>query len=163
LLGLTVRGETPSPSGAAFWRTVDAARAAAQDAPLETLMGTVHLAHAMPFDFAPEPEVKAASARHVLRVLDATRPQAAVCVGSEALAGLGRALASNELVDLAAANESAWVERWPPGTRLSAYPYAEVPTTRPFRLRVVPVPSLAGPHSGAAEQTLVKAFSYVLA
>ena len=163
LLGLSARGDVASPSGAAFWRAVADARAAAQDAPLESLMGTVHLAHAMPFDFNPEPEVREASSRHVLRVLDAARPQAAVCVGAEALAALGRALHNNELVDLAAAKEFTWVERWPPGTRLASYPYAEVPTRRPFRLRVVPVPSLAGPQSAAAEKALVKAFSYVLA
>lgn len=160
LLGLAPQDGEASPSAAPFWRAVDAARV---DAPLESLFGTVHLAHALPFDFTPEPEVRQASAQHVLRVLDATRPQAAVCVGSEALASLGLALGNQDLVELAAARESVWVERWPPGSRLSAYPYAEVPASRPFRMRVVPVPALAGPQSAAGERTLVKALSYVMA
>lgn len=163
LLGLPVRGSSRSPSGSAFWRAVDAARHAAQDAPVESLFGTVHLAHAVPFDLTPEPEVREASAQHVLRVLDATRPQAAVCVGTEALATLGRALGNQDIVDLAAARESAWIERWPAGSRLSAYPFAEVPTARPFRMRVVPVPALTGSLARAGERALAQAFSYVLA
>lgn len=163
LLGLSARGSGASPSGPAFWRAVDVARAAAQEAPIESLLGSVHLAHAVPFDFSMEPEVREASAQHVLRVLDAARPQAAVCVGAEALATFGRAVQSAAIVDLAGAREAAWVERWPPGTRLSSYPYAEVPVKNPFRVRVVPVPSLSGPQSLAAEKALAKAFSYVLA
>lgn len=180
-LGLGARGSSQSPSGATFWRAVDAARAQAEDAPVETLFGTIHLAHAQPFDFSParrapatgtaailaaaadEPEVREASAQHVLRILEAARPQAAVCIGADALATLGRALHKPDLVELAGTRESAWVERWPPGTRLAAYPTAEVPVERPFRTRVVPVPSLVGPASAAGERALVSAFSYVLA
>lgn len=164
-LGLASGGATRSPSGAAFWRAVGAARAAAQDAPVESLFGTVHLAHAQPFDFGSpeEPEVREAAAAHVLRVLGVARPQAVVCVGADALAMLGRALQNRDLVELAAADESAWVERWPPGARLFAYPWAEVPTKPPFRARVVPVPSLAGRHAALGERALASAFSYVLA
>jgi uracil-DNA glycosylase len=162
-LGLSVPGAVRSPSGAAFWRAVEAARAGAQEAPIDSLFGTVHLAHAQPFDFAPEPEVREASAAHVLRMLDIARPQAVVCVGADALGTLARALRNQDLADLAAAPESAWLERWPPGTRLSAYPRAEAPLAQPFRLRVVPVPALSGPLARAGEQALASAFSYVLA
>lgn len=161
-LGLATKGAARSPSGDAFWRAVGIARAKAQDAPLESLLGSVHLAHAVPFDFTPGPEVAEASARHVLRVLECARPQAAIAVGADALATLGRALAQPDLVDLAAAPEARWGERWPAGTRLSAYPYAEVPLARPFRVRVVPVPSLTGAQAKAGERALAAAFSYVL-
>ena len=163
ILGLDARPAPSSPSGTAFWRAVGEARANAQDVPIESLFGTIHLAHSQPFDFAPEPEVREASAHHVLRILDAARPQAVVCIGADALATLGRALGNQTLVDVAGTRESAWVERWPPGTRLSAYPYAEVPVARPYRARVVPVPSLVGPSGAAGERALVNAFSYVLA
>ena len=162
-LHLATPGAATSPSGRAFWRAVEAAREGAQGAPVESLFGTVHLAHAQPFDFVPEPEVREASAAHVLRMLDVARPQAVVCVGAEPLATLGRALRNQDLVDLAAAKETAWMERWPPGTRLFQYPYAEVAAKQPFRTRVVPVPSLAGQHAGLAEKALASAFSYVLA
>lgn len=160
LLGLQSRAPAPSPSGAVFWRALDAARA---QTPLESVFGSIHLAHAQPFDFAPEPEVREASAAHVLRILDAARPQAVVCIGAEALATVGRALRNPALVDLAGSREAAWVERWPGGTRLSAFPYAEVPSARPYRVRIVPVPSLVGPAASAGERALVGAFSYVLA
>lgn len=164
-LGLSVSGPATaaSPGAPVFWRAVDRARAEAKDAPLESLFGTVLLAHAQPFDFTPEPEVRDASAQHVLRVLAAARPQAAVCVGADALSTLGRALRMPDLVELAAGKESVWVERWPPGSRISSYPWAEVPCERPFRVRVVPVPALTGPQSAAAERALASAFSYVLA
>lgn len=161
-LGLSTPGASQSPSGAAFWRAVAAACVAAQDAPVESLFGTVHLAHAQPFDFAPEPEVRDAAAAHVLRVLGAARPQAIVCVGGEALATLGRALQNPDLVDLASGREAAWVERWPPGTRLFQYPFAEVPARHPFRARVVPVPALDGADAGSGERALASAFSYAL-
>lgn len=163
LLGLQSRASAPSPSGATFWRAVDAARANAQDVPIESLFGSVHLAHAQPFDFSPEPEVREASAAHVLRILDAARPQAIVCIGADALATVGRALRNPTIVDVAGTRETAWTERWPAGTRLSAYPYAEVPSARPYRARIVPVPSLVGPASDAGERALVNALSYVLA
>lgn len=159
-LGLQSRAPSPSPSGAAFWRAVDIARA---ETPIESVFGSIHLAHAQPFDFVPEPEVREASAAHVLRILDATRPQAIVCIGADALATLGRALRNPTIVDVAGTRETTWIERWPPGTRLSAYPYAEVPCARPYRARIVPVPSLVGPTSAAGENVLVSAFSYVLA
>lgn len=162
-MGLSVPGATQSPSGAAFWRAVTAARDVARDAPLESLFGTVHLAHAHPFDFGAHPEAADEAARHTLRVLEVARPQAAVAVGAEALATLGRALRNQDLVDLASGREDAWLERWPPGSRLLQYPYAEVPAARPFRVRVVPVPSLAGPLASAGERALASAFSYVLA
>lgn len=162
-LGLPAAGGASSPGGAIFWRAVERARSEARDAPIEELFGSVHLAHAQPFDFTPEPEVREASAQHVLRVLTAARPQAAVCVGADALATLGRALRMPDLAELAVAKESVWVERWPPGSRLSSYPWAEVPCDRPFRVRVVPVPALTGPQSAAAERVLAGAFSYVLA
>lgn len=164
ILGLEAPGQARSPSGEAFWRAVNAARAKAQDAPVESLFGSVHLTHAQPFDFAPEPEVREASAQHVLRILGAARPQAAVCIGADALATVGRALRNSDLVSLASSGrERAWTERWPAGTRLSAYPYAEVPIDQPFRLRVVPVPSLVGTSAASGEQALADALSYVLA
>lgn len=162
LLGLAVGGAARSPSSGPFWRAVQHARGAAQDAPLEALFGTVHLAHAIPFDFSPEPEVRAASVDHILRLLDAARPQAAVCVGADALATVGRALNNEAAVDLATTDESTWTEHWPPGTRPFSYPYAEVPVKNPFRVRIVPVPSLAGPSAAMGERTLAHAFSYVL-
>lgn len=163
LLGIEARGSANSPDAAAFWSAVAQARASLEDAPIESLFGSVHLAHAMPFDFSPENEVREASAQHVLRILAATRPQAAVCVGADALATLGRALAVPELVELAAAKESTWAERWPPGSRFSSYPYAEVRVDAPFRVRIVPVPSLSGTHAALAERTLASAFEYVWA
>lgn len=175
-LGLQSRAPSASPSGAAFWRAVDLARA---QTPIESVLGSIHLAHAQPFDFAPaprapgtetilaaaadEPEVREASAAHVLRILDATRPQAIVCIGADALATLGRALRNPTIVDVASTRETAWTQRWPPGTRLSTYPYAEVPCARPYRARIVPVPSLVGPASATGQSVLVSAFSYVLA
>lgn len=164
-LGLEVHGASRSPSGAAFWRAVAAARAAAQDAPVESLFGTVHLAHAQPFDFGQkeEPEVREAAAAHVLRILTVARPQAIVCVGADALATLGRALRNQDLVALASADEATWVDRWPPGTRLFSYPWAEALANPPFRARVVPVPSLAGQLAAQGERALASAFSHVLA
>jgi len=163
VLGLDARGDARSPAGAPFWRAVDAARAQAQGAPVEAFFGSVHLAHAQPFDFPPEPEVREAASRHVLRVLEATRPQAIACVGAAAVLVVGRALANSALVDLASAREGTWTERWPPGTRLSAFPYAEVPAARPYRARLVPVPSLVGATAALGERALAHAFSYVLA
>lgn len=162
-LGLATRGDAGSPSAAAFWGAVEKARLAAQGAPMETLFGTMHLAHAVPFDAALTPEVSELSSRHVLRILAEARPQAAVAVGAEAVAALGRAVGNFDLVALAGAEESTWVERWPPGTRLSQYPYTEVATARPFRMRVVPVPSLAGDHAERGGRALASVFSYVLA
>lgn len=162
-MGLSVAGASESPSGAAFWRAVERARATAGDAPLESLFGTMHLTHAHPFDFGAHPEAADAAARHTLRVLEAARPQVVVAVGAEALATLGRALRNRDLVDLARGDESTWIERWPPGSRMVDHPYAEVPVPRPFRARVVPVPSLAGPCADAGERALAAAFSYVLA
>ena len=163
LLGLEAQGAQRSPGGRAFWRAVDAARSQAQDAPIEALFGTVHLAHAQPFDFSPEPEVREASAQHVLRILAAARPQAAVCIGADALATLGRAIRNTDVASLANAPEATWVERWPPGTRLYAYPYAEVAADRPFRVRIVPVPSLTGADAAHGERALATTLTYALA
>lgn len=161
-MGLAVKGDSRSPSAAAFWGAVEKARVAAGDAPLESLFGTLHLTHAVPFDSPMTPEVADLSRRHVLRVLAEARPQAAVAVGPEALAALGRAVGNLDLVELAAARESTWVERWPPGTRLSGYPYTEVDVGRPFRMRVVPVPSLSGADAERGGRALEGVFSYVL-
>ena len=161
-LGLSAHGASRSPSGAAFWRAVEHARAAAAGAPMESLFGTVHLAHAIPFDYAPAPEVHDESARHVARMLRDARPQAVVAVGVDALATLARALHDADLAQLAAAPEETWVARWPPGTRLLDYPRREVPGDRPFRVRVVPVPALAGAHATSAERALERVLAYAM-
>lgn len=161
-LGLAARGDSASPSARAFWGAVETARIAAQGAPMESLFGTVHLTHAVPFDAALTPEVSDLAKRHVLRILAEARPQAAVAVGAEALAALGRAVGNANIVELASARESTWIERWPPGTRLSQYPYTEVAGPRPFRMRVVPVPSLTGAHSERGSLALANVFSYAL-
>lgn len=151
-LGLPASGAGESAAGAAFWRAVADAQATTMDAPLEALFGTLHLAHAQPFDMRATPEVRDASARHVLRLLCDTRPQVVAAIGSEAVATLARAVEDPRLADLAAAPEASWTSRHPPGTRLLRYPFVDVPCARPFRARVVPVPSLAGAHAdvGAA-------------
>lgn len=145
-LGLGATGDARSPGGAAFWRAVSQAQRAVEGAPVDALFGTVHLAHARPFDLpATAREVRAASSAHVRRLLVSARPQAVVTVGAEALATLGDALGDARFLDLAGAPESSWMARWPAGSRLGAYPIADVPGPRPFRVRVVPVPSLEGP------------------
>lgn len=165
-MGLGARGQDASPAGAPFWGAVDRARRSAGEAPLESFFGTVHLTHAVPFDVhggVLTPEALDVSASHVLRILGALRPQAAVAVGADALAALARALRHHDLAQLAEAPETSWATRWPPTTPLRAYPYVEVPIPRPFRMRIVPVPSLVGPHFGWAEQTLGSVFAYALA
>lgn len=160
-LGLSAGGAGASPSAAAFWRAVERAQGACGGAPLEGLFGTVHLAHARPFDVESDaPEVREASAGHVRRLLQETRPQAVVAVGAEALATLGRAVHALALTDLAAAPESTWSAHYPPGTPLLRYPSVDVPCPRPFRVRVVPVPSLAGPLAGPAGETVEALLAY---
>lgn len=144
VLGLDVAGATASPSGAAFWRAVDHARGGARDAPMEEFFSTVHLAHAVPFDAPPCRETDEASAQHLRRLLAELRPQAIVTVGVDALGSLAHALRHPDLRGLASAGESAWL-RWPPGSALHAYPWAQTPGPRPFRFRLVPVPALDGP------------------
>jgi uracil-DNA glycosylase len=161
-MGLQVEGDERSPSGDAFWRAVDETLASSGDAPLESLLGSVHLAHALPFDYPPLPEVRDAGGAHVLRLLVETRPQAVVAVGADALSTLARALRHEDLDELSRADEATWLARWPAGSRLGAYPYAEVSAKRPFRVRIVPVPSLAGSSSRETRVALRSLFSYVL-
>lgn len=150
-LGLDARGAASSPAGAAFWRAVEVARgASAVTAPLESFFATVHLAHATPFDAPACPERSEASAQHVLRLLARLRPQAVVTVGAHALATLGDALGDQAVRDLARADEGAWSARWPPGSPLRAYPWAQPATSPAFRFRLVPVPDLAGPRASQA-------------
>ncbi|HEX2021851.1 MAG TPA: hypothetical protein VHH36_04010, partial [Candidatus Thermoplasmatota archaeon] len=158
-LGLDARGDATSPSARAFWRAADRAREIADRAPLDALLGSIHLAHARPFDLPAVREVDDACAAHVLRLLHATRPQAVVTVGADALATLAAALDDRRLADFARAPEASWAERYPPGTRVFQYPYADVPAKRPFRARVVPVPSL----SGAAAERAGEALAGVMA
>lgn len=146
-LGLDADGAARSPAAPAFWQAVG-------DAPLEALFGAAILAHANPFDAPDHAAVREAAARHVLRTLETTRPQAVVTVGAAALATLGRALALRDLEDLARAPEASWLARWPEGTRLTAYPRAEVRARPPFRANVVPLPDLAGPLAGPASRAL---------
>lgn len=148
-LGIAATGSASSPSAAAFWRAVAQAQAACADAPLEALFGTLHLAHARPFDFDATAEVREASAQHVRRLLAEARPQAIVCLGPEPLATLGFALADPRIADLAAAPEESWAARYPAGTSLVRYPSVDVPAKMPFRARVIPVPALDGPRSNA--------------
>lgn len=164
VLGLSAPhvGQASHAEGA-FWRAVETASRANGDAPLDSLFSTVHLAHARPFDAEPDHDVRDASARHVMRLLDDVRPQVTVAVGSEALFVLARALADNRLLDAAAIDEAQWPTLWPAGTRLSQYPYIDVPVARPYRTRLVPVPSLAGPHATPASDALASVFSYVWA
>lgn len=162
-LGLAARGESASPSAGAFWGAIESARIAAQGAPIESLFGALHLAHALPFDAALTQEVQDLSVAHVRRILEQARPQAAVAVGSEALAALGRAVGNHDLTTLSSSPESSWLERWPPGTPLRSYPYVDFGRERPFRMRIVPVPSLSGVEAGRGSLALSNVFSYVLA
>ena len=159
-LGLDARVAVASPSGAAFWRAVQQARGPHADAPLEAFFGTVHLAHALPFDAPPgAPEAEDAARAHVLRLLRGLRPQAVVAVGAGALGVLGRALGSPDLQDLADAGDAAFATRWPPGTPLHAHPYAEVGGPRPFRVRVVPAAALDGAHAAQGYASLAAALA----
>lgn len=163
-LGLAASGDARSPSGAAFWRAVATAQEAASGAPVESLFGTVHLAHARPFDCdATVPEVREASARHVLRLLSDARPQVVVTVGREALATLGLALSDARLTDFASVDERVWSERFPAGTPILRYPMADVPVARSFRARIVPVPSLDGALSDAASAQVSRLLAYAWA
>ena len=146
-LGLDVPGDLASPAGAVFWDAVG-------DAPPEVLFGAIHLAHACPFDAPAHEAVRDAAAKHLLGLLDLARPQAVVALGADALAALAQATGERDLAGLARAPESAWLERWPAGTRLLRLPFAEVPARPPFRTRVAPLPSLAGPHARASGQAL---------
>ena len=161
LLGLRASGTGVSPSAAAFWDAVAGARAARNDAPLESLFGTVHLAHAIPFDAAFTPDVENASIAHVLTLLERARPQAIAAVGREAIHVLSRALESDALAELAEAPESAWAERWAHGG-LSACPWADVPAGRPFRVRVMPLGAIDGPYAATTRDALERLFTYAL-
>lgn len=162
-LGLSATGEGTSPSEAAFWDAVALASPLAGKAPIESLFGTVHLAHARPYDVEPTREVRDASAHHALRLLKETRPQAAVAVGTDALHVLARALGDARVLDVAAIPEDIWTTHWPAGTSLLRYPYVEVPVDQPFRMRLVPVPSLDGPHADAAVSALAGVLGYAWA
>lgn len=163
-LGLHAPGSASSPSGAAFWRAVEAARTASSaSAPLESFFATVHLAHATPFDAPACPELAEASAAHVLRLLARLRPQAVVAVGPPALATLGHALRDQAVSDLARADESSWAARWPPGSPLRAYPWTQAASPPAFRFRLVPVPALDGPCAGQAYAGLVAVLSHAWA
>ena len=160
-LGLDAAGAAASPSGAAFWRAVDAARGPrAADAPIESFFGTVHLAHALPFDAPPCPEATEAGLAHVRRLLGALRPQAVVTVGADPLRVLGRAIGDGNAQDLAATGEDAWQARWPPGSPLRAYPWAQPQGGPPFRFRLVPLPGLDGPRAAQAYAALVPVLAH---
>ena len=159
-LGLPAEGGDASPDERAFWDAVALAAPVRDAASLRTLFSTVHLAHAQPFDVAPARPVLDASARHVQRLLEAARPQAAVAVGGHALDVLARALGDARVRDLAASPEDGWCRHWPAGTRLLEYPYVEVPAKRPFRARLVPVPALSGPHAEQAVSALGGVLAY---
>lgn len=155
LLGLaTGTAAARSPSAAAFWRAVERAREARDKAPLESLFGTMHMAHAQPFDLEPTPEVRQAAAAHVRRLLAEARPQVVVTVGRDALAALGDAVADPRLIDLSRAAEETWSAHYAPGTPLLRYPAVDVPGPRPFRARVVPLPSLSGDAAERATASL---------
>lgn len=162
-LGLQARGDEAAPGEEAFWDAVARASAANAGAPVESLFGTVHLAHACPFDAPHGAEAMDAARRHVLRLLEETRPQAVVVVGAHALGIFARAVADPVVMDATVLDEGAWARIWPPGTPLLRYPSVEVPIERPFRARVVPVPALDGRHAGAAIETLTSIFAYAWA
>lgn len=162
-LGLPARGDARSPAERAFWDAVALASPAAPPAPLESLFSTVHLAHARPFDAAPTRDVLDASARHALRLLQEARPQAAVAVGADALRVLADALGDPRVRDVAAIPEDGWCGHWPAGTSLLRYPFVEVPGERPFRVRLVPVPALDGPHADLAVSALGGVLAYAWA
>lgn len=162
-LGISASGDATSPSEGAFWDAVAVASPVADRAPLESLFSTVHLAHARPFDVQATREVRDASARHALRILAETRPQAAVAVGADSLHVLARALGDARVLDVAAIPEDAWCRHWPAGTRLLQYPYVEVPVERPFRMRLVPMPALDGPHADLAVGSLASVLAYAWA
>ena len=162
-LGLDAPGEARSPSATAFWRAVARAQEGAENAPLESLFGSVHLAHAQPFDVSPTPEVRTASRAHIRRLLTEARPQVVVTVGSDALGALGETLDDPCLSDFSRVPESQWTARYPAGTRMYAYPTADVTGARPFRVRVVPVPSLAGATADAGAATIERVLAYAWA
>lgn len=160
-LELTVRGDERSRAGDAFWMAVDEAQTQKSNAPLTSLFSTLSLAHAIPFSSTMHlPEVVQASIRYVERLLTILRPQVVVAVGNDALAVLGHAAANEALEDLARSPEEAWAQHWPVGTRMLAYPRAEAGGSR---FRVVPVPSLDGPHRELGIATLVHVLDYVWA
>lgn len=162
ILGLRAEGKGESPSALPFWRAVEDARLARNDAPLESLFATTHLAHAIPYDAPFSPDVEAASVAHVLGLLERARPQAIVPVGREAVFVLARALESDALEELAESPEEVWAEHWS-HARLSACPWADVPARRPFRARILPLPSLTGGHALTAQAALERLFAYALA
>lgn len=146
-LGLDVEGDASSPGASAFWDVVG-------EAPLEALYGAVHVAHACPFDAPDHVATRRAAAKHVLTLLDVARPQAVVALGARALGTLADALGDRDLAGLARAPEASWLARWPAGTRPLRLPSAEVPARPPFRVRVAPLPDLAGPAAGQAKEAL---------
>lgn len=154
-LELEVAGDASSPAGETFWRAV-------AELPLDPLFGVAHLAHAIPFDVEDAPEVREASRAHLTRLLALMRPQGVVAVGPAALAALGHALGQPDLVALGHAPEDAWASRWPPGTSLLRYPVAEVPLHPPFRVRVVPLPSLDGPHADLAATSMQRLLGWLV-
>lgn len=159
-LGLTTDGIGASPSGAAFWGAVLRAQAELEDAPLESLFGSTLLAHAIPFDTTSSERAPLyqAGSEHVRRLLRVTRPQIVLAVGPDALTALGHAADEEALLDLARADEKVWVDHWPPGSRTSAYPFADVGSSR---VRVIPCPSLVGERAEEADAVLSAALRYV--
>lgn len=158
-LELSVTGDQRSRAGDAFWMAVDDARR--DEAPLETLFATLHLAHAIPFSATIHaPEIVEASIAHVTDLLSLLRPQVVVAVGADALTVLGHAARSEALEDFARTPESAWAGHWPPGTRMLAYPRAEAGGAS---FRVVPLPSLEGAEREWAVASLAHVIDYVWA
>jgi hypothetical protein len=154
-LGLDAPGDAASPAGAAFW-------AALGEAPPSAVFNVAHLAHAVPFDVPPHAALRDAARRHVLGLLAILRPQAVVPVGALALRTLGHALGQRDLADLAQAPEAAWLARWPPGTPPLRAPGADVPLRPPFRVRLLPVPDLAGGHAAAAGYAVQRLLERIL-
>jgi len=163
-LGLAAAGDAASPLEGAFWGAVRDASAANSDAPVESLFGTAHLAHAVPFDVPQLTRpVLDASAAHVLRLLRETRPQIVLALGADALGVLARATGDARVRDVAELPERAWSARWSASVRLHECPFVDVPATLPFRARLLPVASLDGEDARTARGVLAGALARVWA
>lgn len=160
-LDLSASPGPASASGERFWRSVGHVQAAADGAPVASLLGTVMLAHARPLAFSTDvAEVLHAEAMHVRSLLAATRPQVVVAVGPDALTALGAALDDPNWAAIASAHEADWLERWPVRGSLMRHPTSDVPARPTFRTRVVPVPMLCGPHAEEAEAAITRILAY---
>lgn len=160
-LGLSAEGDERSRAGEVFWMCVEEAQVLSDNAPLESLFGTMFPAHAIPFTAdVHAPETLEASIQHVNRLLREARPQVVVAIGADALTVLGHTTGNEAIEDLARRDEASWSTHWPPGTSMLSYPRAEAGGCR---FRVVPLPALDGAERDAAAAGLTHVMHYVWA